>query len=109
MEAGFEVPQRAFAPGGLVDRRMARAVVVDVDEERRIAAVGHPALDLDLATEEVSDGIVDGFDSELDAALARVVLVVVTMLGGLAVSTVFTVFVIPALLMFFIKMEKAKN
>ncbi len=30
-------------------------------------------------------------------------------LGGLAVSTVFTIFVIPALLMFFIKMEKAKS
>jgi HAE1 family hydrophobic/amphiphilic exporter-1 len=30
-------------------------------------------------------------------------------LGGLAVSTVFTVFVIPALLMFFIKMEKTQS
>lgn len=30
-------------------------------------------------------------------------------IGGLALSTVFTVFVIPALLMFFIKMEKAKG
>jgi HAE1 family hydrophobic/amphiphilic exporter-1 len=30
-------------------------------------------------------------------------------LGGLAVSTVFTIFVIPALLMFFIRMEKPRG
>jgi HAE1 family hydrophobic/amphiphilic exporter-1 len=44
--------------------------------------------------------LVPGPGSEFYRGLGSVVL------GGLAVSTVFTVFVIPALLMFFIKMEK---
>ena len=47
--------------------------------------------------------LIPGPGSEFYRGLGSVVL------GGLAVSTVFTVFVIPALLMFFIKMEKAKN
>jgi HAE1 family hydrophobic/amphiphilic exporter-1 len=41
-----------------------------------------------------------GPGSELYRGLGSVIL------GGLALSTVFTVFVIPSLLMFFIKMEK---
>jgi HAE1 family hydrophobic/amphiphilic exporter-1 len=47
--------------------------------------------------------LIPGPGSEFYRGLGSVVL------GGLAVSTVFTVFVIPALLMFFIKMEKPKN
>jgi HAE1 family hydrophobic/amphiphilic exporter-1 len=46
--------------------------------------------------------LIPGPGSEFYRGLGSVVL------GGLAVSTVFTVFVIPALLMFFIKMEKAQ-
>jgi HAE1 family hydrophobic/amphiphilic exporter-1 len=41
-----------------------------------------------------------GPGSELYRGLGSVIL------GGLAISTIFTVFVIPTLLMFFIKMEK---
>ena len=44
--------------------------------------------------------LVPGPGSEFYRGLGSVVL------GGLAVSTIFTVFVIPALLMFFIKLEK---
>jgi HAE1 family hydrophobic/amphiphilic exporter-1 len=44
--------------------------------------------------------LIPGPGSEFYRGLGSVVL------GGLAVSTVFTVFVMPALLMFFIKMEK---
>jgi len=47
--------------------------------------------------------LIPGPGSEFYRGLGSVVL------GGLAVSTVFTVFVIPALLMFFIRMEKKKN
>jgi HAE1 family hydrophobic/amphiphilic exporter-1 len=47
--------------------------------------------------------LVPGPGSEFYRGLGSVVL------GGLAVSTVFTVFVIPALLMFFIKMEKTNH
>jgi HAE1 family hydrophobic/amphiphilic exporter-1 len=47
--------------------------------------------------------LIPGPGSEFYRGLGSVVL------GGLAVSTVFTVFVIPALLMFFIWMEKAKS
>jgi HAE1 family hydrophobic/amphiphilic exporter-1 len=47
--------------------------------------------------------LIPGPGSEFYRGLGSVVL------GGLAVSTVFTVFVIPALLMFFIRMEKAKS
>jgi len=47
--------------------------------------------------------LVPGPGSEFYRGLGSVVL------GGLAVSTIFTVFVIPALLMFFIRMEKKKN
>ncbi len=43
-----------------------------------------------------------GPGSELYRGLGSVII------GGLAISTIFTVFVIPALLMFFIKMEKGK-
>jgi len=47
--------------------------------------------------------LVPGPGSEFYRGLGSVVL------GGLAVSTIFTVFVIPALLMFFIRMEKTDN
>jgi HAE1 family hydrophobic/amphiphilic exporter-1 len=47
--------------------------------------------------------LIPGPGSEFYRGLGSVVL------GGLAVSTVFTIFVIPALLMFFIRIEKAKN
>ncbi|MEE4263292.1 MAG: efflux RND transporter permease subunit, partial [Desulfobacteraceae bacterium] len=47
--------------------------------------------------------LVPGPGSEFYRGLGSVVL------GGLAVSTIFTVFVIPALLMFFIRMEKIKG
>ncbi len=47
--------------------------------------------------------LVPGPGSEFYRGLGSVVL------GGLAVSTIFTVFVIPALLMFFIRMEKPKD
>jgi HAE1 family hydrophobic/amphiphilic exporter-1 len=47
--------------------------------------------------------LIPGPGSEFYRGLGSVVL------GGLAVSTVFTVFVIPALLMFFIKMEKTQS
>ena len=47
--------------------------------------------------------LVPGPGSEFYRGLGSVVL------GGLAVSTIFTVFVIPALLMFVIKMEKTKS
>ena len=47
--------------------------------------------------------LVPGPGSEFYRGLGSVVL------GGLAFSTIFTVFVIPALLMFFIKMEKTKS
>ena len=47
--------------------------------------------------------LIPGPGSEFYRGLGSVVL------GGLAVSTVFTIFVIPALLMFFIKIEKPKN
>jgi HAE1 family hydrophobic/amphiphilic exporter-1 len=47
--------------------------------------------------------LIPGPGSEFYRGLGSVVL------GGLAVSTVFTVFVIPALLMFFIKLEKTKR
>jgi len=47
--------------------------------------------------------LIPGPGSEFYRGLGSVVL------GGLAVSTVFTVFVIPALLMFFIKMEKTNS
>ena len=46
--------------------------------------------------------LVPGPGSEFYRGLGSVVL------GGLAVSTIFTVFVIPALLMFVIRMEKTK-
>jgi len=46
--------------------------------------------------------LIPGPGSEFYRGLGSVVL------GGLAVSTVFTIFVIPALLMFFIRMEKTK-
>ncbi|MGD8446458.1 MAG: efflux RND transporter permease subunit, partial [Desulfobacterales bacterium] len=46
--------------------------------------------------------LIPGPGSEFYRGLGSVVL------GGLAVSTVFTIFVIPALLMFFIRMEKIK-
>ena len=46
--------------------------------------------------------LVPGPGSEFYRGLGSVVL------GGLAVSTIFTVFVIPALLMFAIKMERLK-
>ncbi len=49
VEAGSEVPQRAFAAHGLVDRLLAAPVVGHPDEERRVAAPGHPADHLDLA------------------------------------------------------------
>jgi HAE1 family hydrophobic/amphiphilic exporter-1 len=47
--------------------------------------------------------LVPGPGSEFYRGLGSVVL------GGLAISTIFTVFVIPALLMFFIKMEKTED
>jgi HAE1 family hydrophobic/amphiphilic exporter-1 len=47
--------------------------------------------------------LIPGPGSEFYRGLGSVVL------GGLAVSTVFTIFVIPALLMFFIKLEKTQN
>ncbi|UCE51113.1 MAG: efflux RND transporter permease subunit, partial [Desulfobacterales bacterium] len=47
--------------------------------------------------------LIPGPGSEFYRGLGSVVL------GGLAVSTVFTIFVIPALLMFFIKMEKPRG
>ncbi|MGB9440002.1 MAG: efflux RND transporter permease subunit [Desulfobacterales bacterium] len=47
--------------------------------------------------------LIPGPGSEFYRGLGSVVL------GGLAVSTVFTIFVIPALLMFFIKLEKTKR
>jgi HAE1 family hydrophobic/amphiphilic exporter-1 len=47
--------------------------------------------------------LIPGPGSEFYRGLGSVVL------GGLAVSTVFTVFVIPALLMFFIRMEKPRG
>jgi HAE1 family hydrophobic/amphiphilic exporter-1 len=47
--------------------------------------------------------VAPGPGSELYRGLGSVIL------GGLALSTVFTVFVIPSLLMFFIKMEKVKK
>jgi HAE1 family hydrophobic/amphiphilic exporter-1 len=47
--------------------------------------------------------LVPGPGSEFYRGLGSVVL------GGLAVSTIFTVFVIPALLMFFIRMEKTRD
>jgi HAE1 family hydrophobic/amphiphilic exporter-1 len=47
--------------------------------------------------------LVPGPGSEFYRGLGSVVL------GGLAVSTIFTVFVIPALLVFFIRMEKIKS
>jgi HAE1 family hydrophobic/amphiphilic exporter-1 len=47
--------------------------------------------------------LVPGPGSEFYRGLGSVVL------GGLAVSTVFTIFVIPALLMFFIRMEKPRG
>ena len=47
--------------------------------------------------------VIPGPGSEFYRGLGSVVL------GGLAVSTIFTIFVIPALLMFFIKMEKVKG
>ena len=47
--------------------------------------------------------LVPGPGSEFYRGLGSVVL------GGLAVSTIFTIFVIPALLVFFIKMEKTKS
>jgi HAE1 family hydrophobic/amphiphilic exporter-1 len=47
--------------------------------------------------------LIPGPGSEFYRGLGSVVL------GGLAVSTVFTIFVIPALLMFFIRMEKANS
>ena len=47
--------------------------------------------------------VAPGPGSELYRGLGSVIL------GGLALSTVFTVFVIPALLMFFIKMEHTKD
>jgi HAE1 family hydrophobic/amphiphilic exporter-1 len=45
--------------------------------------------------------VAPGPGSELYRGLGSVIL------GGLALSTVFTIFVIPSLLMFFIKMEKS--
>ena len=47
--------------------------------------------------------VAPGPGSELYRGLGSVIL------GGLALSTVFTIFVIPALLMFFIKMEHPKE
>ncbi len=47
--------------------------------------------------------VAPGPGSELYRGLGSVIL------GGLALSTVFTIFVIPSLLMFFIKMEKVKS
>ena len=47
--------------------------------------------------------LIPGPGSEFYRGLGSVVL------GGLAVSTIFTIFVIPALLMFFIRMEKAST
>lgn len=47
--------------------------------------------------------IFPGSGSELYRGLGRVIL------GGLAVSTIFTVFVIPSILMFFIKREKVRK
>ena len=47
--------------------------------------------------------VAPGPGSELYRGLGSVIL------GGLALSTVFTVFVVPALLMFFIKMEQLKK
>jgi HAE1 family hydrophobic/amphiphilic exporter-1 len=47
--------------------------------------------------------VAPGPGSELYRGLGSVVL------GGLALSTIFTVFVIPAFLIFFIRMEKVKK
>jgi HAE1 family hydrophobic/amphiphilic exporter-1 len=47
--------------------------------------------------------VAPGPGSELYRGLGSVIL------GGLALSTVFTVFVIPSLLVFFIRMEKKSN
>jgi HAE1 family hydrophobic/amphiphilic exporter-1 len=47
--------------------------------------------------------VAPGPGSELYRGLGSVVL------GGLALSTIFTIFVIPALLVFFIRMEKVKK
>ena len=47
-----EVPQRALAPAGLVDRGQLDAVEADRDQERAVGAPRHAALDLDLALGE---------------------------------------------------------
>ena len=77
VEAGLEVPQRTLAAHRLVDRRVRPAVVLDVDEERRVAAVRHPALDVDLAAQQVLDRIVDIVDPQFDAARLGFVVVLV--------------------------------
>ena len=48
----LEVPQRTLAAGRLVDRLGDVVVAADVDQERRVAAPGHPPFDLDLAAGE---------------------------------------------------------
>ncbi len=75
VEARLEVPQRPFAACRLVDRRMRSTFADHVDEVRGIAAVGHATLDLDVTVEEVSNGIVDRIDAQLDAAFVGLVVV----------------------------------
>ena len=48
---------------------MRLAFVDDVDQERGVAAVRHPPFNLDLAVEEVRDGIVDRVNAEFDTAV----------------------------------------
>jgi hypothetical protein len=88
VEAGFEVPQRALAPHRFVDGRMTRPVVGDVHEEGGVAAVGHAALDLDLALQQVSNRIGDVVDAQLDTPLLLLVLVVVRLVVELVVELV---------------------
>ena len=76
VETGLEVPQRALAPHRFVDGRMTRPVVGDVHEEGRVAAVGHAALDLDLAPEQMLNRIGDVVDAQFDTTLLLLLLLV---------------------------------
>ena len=69
VQTRLEVPQRTLTAHRLVDGRVGPAVMCDVHEERGVAAVRHPAFDLDLAAQQVGHRVVDVVDAQLDSVI----------------------------------------
>ena len=63
VKAGLEVPQRSLALHRLVDRWVRPLFVNDVHQVRGVAAVGHLALDFDLAAQQMLNRVFNSVDA----------------------------------------------